>query len=364
MYTVPISFPGLHLSFNVQPELFHIGNFALRWYGLIIAAGLLIALLYNMKRANSFHITVDDFSDVVIFSVIFAIIGARLYYVIFDPNIATDYTSIGDIVQIWNGGLGIYGAIIAAFVTAFIVCRIKKISVGAVFDLAGLGFLIGQAIGRWGNFFNREAFGNETNSLFRMVVDASGKAYHPCFFYESLWCVLGFVLLHTYSKHRKFNGEIFLMYVMWYGFGRFFIESLRTDSLVFGTMKVSMIVAAITFITALTLYIIKASQIKRDGIGGLTEYKSVYGDAMDALRAEEKSALSVFEDEDENIGLENEDDRVTEDDDDDDNEKTSKTKDLELDENKTDDNDEEDEFYKDIEKNLKDGKKDEHTEEK
>lgn len=279
---VPIQFPGLHLSFNVGDSVFTIGDFALRWYGVLIAAGLLLAMLYAMKRSAEWNVSVDDLSDVIIFSIIFGIIGARLYYIIFDPNRSTDFTSFVDWVNIRNGGLGIYGGIIASFLTAFVVCRIKKISVGAVYDLAGLGFLIGQAIGRWGNFFNREAYGAATNLPWRMVVDNTGTAYHPCFLYESLWCILGFVLLHIYSKrHRKFNGEIFLMYVMWYGFGRFFIEGLRTDSLYLGTMKVSQVVAMLSFVTALILTIIRRVQLRDQKRGA--GYQSLYGDTAKAV---------------------------------------------------------------------------------
>ena len=279
---VPIQFPGLHLSFPVGEDVFTIGNFALRWYGVVIAAGLLLGMLYGMKRAKEWHITVDDLSDIIIFSIIFAIIGARLYYVIFDPSRSTDFTSFFDLVNIRNGGLGIYGGIIAAFLTAFVVCRIKKISVGAVFDLASLGFLIGQAIGRWGNFFNREAYGAATNLPWRMVINETGTGYHPCFLYEALWCLLGFVLLHIYSKRRrKFNGEIFLMYVMWYGFGRFFIEGLRTDSLYLGTMKVSQVVAILSFVTALVLIIVRRVQIR--DVKRNADYHSLYADTAQAV---------------------------------------------------------------------------------
>ena len=294
MNNVPITFPGLHLSFPVGQDAFTIGNFSIRWYGILIAIGLLLAMMYGLKRSREWNISADDLSDVIIFSIIFGVIGARLYYIIFDPNRSTDFTSFKDYLQIWNGGLGIYGGIIAAFITAFVVCRIKKISFGAVYDIAALGFLIGQAIGRWGNFFNREAYGAATSLPWRMVVNSTGTGYHPCFFYESLWCILGFVLLHIYSKRRKFNGEIFLLYVMWYGFGRFFIEGLRSDSLYLGTMKVSQVVAMGSFLIALILLITRRLQLRETKTE--KQYQSLYDDAAAAVRETDEELKDEFGD--------------------------------------------------------------------
>jgi phosphatidylglycerol:prolipoprotein diacylglycerol transferase len=313
-----ISFPGLNLwDLPVPINVFQIGSFRVTWYGVLIAAGLLLAMLYGMKRAKDFNITVDDLTDVLIFSLIFAIIGARLYYVVFDPHRATNYTSFLSVVSIWNGGLGIYGGIIFAFITAFIVCKIKKISSGAMFDIAALGFLIGQAIGRWGNFFNQEAYGAPTKlpwgmKIYDYITANAFVTVHPCFLYESLWCVLGFILLHNYSKkYRKFNGEIFLMYVMWYGFGRFFIEGLRTDSLLIGaTIKVSQLVAVVSFIAALVLYIIKRNNLRING--SADEYTSVYDEAAKALIEQdseiEERQHSGLDSEDEDDGEEEDDD--------------------------------------------------------
>jgi phosphatidylglycerol---prolipoprotein diacylglyceryl transferase len=201
-----ISFPGLGLNFHINPTAFKIGSFPIAWYGIIIAVGLLLAMIYGMKRAKEFNVTVDDLSDVIIFSIIFGVIGARLYYVLFyidDTGVNPYFSDPLSIFNLRSGGLAIYGGMLAAFATAFIVCKIKKISVGAVYDIAALGFLIGQAIGRWGNFVNEEAYGSATNLPWRMLISASTDAVHPCFLYESLWCILGFVLLHMYSKHRK-----------------------------------------------------------------------------------------------------------------------------------------------------------------
>lgn len=303
----PISFPGLGLSFNIQPVAFTIGSLVVSWYGIIIAAGLLLAMIYGLKRVSQFKITADDLSDVIIFSIIAGIVGARLYYVLFfsDGSGFNPYFSNPiSMLYIWQGGLGIYGGIIAAFLCAFIVCRVKKISVGAVFDIAALGFLIGQAIGRWGNFVNREAFGAQTSLPWRMVVDSTGTGYSPCFLYESLWCILGFVLLHIYSKRRKFNGEVFLMYLMWYGFGRFFIEALRTDSLMLGNLKISQLVAATLFVVAGGIWAYKRSQARSSS--QQLDYTPVY---EETLAAADKDAEEVYTDED----VEEEDEHGTDD---------------------------------------------------
>lgn len=281
-----VSFPGLGLNFTINRVAFSIGNWSVYWYGIIIVTGLLLALIYGMKRAHSFGITVDDLSDIVIFGIIFGIIGARLYFVLFyvDPTGANPYfADPKSILYIWNGGLGIYGGIISAFLTAFIVCKIKKISSGAVFDIAGLGFLIGQGIGRWGNFINQEAYGGPTNLPWRMTVSSAVSPVHPCFLYESLWCILGFILLHIYSKRRKFNGEIFLMYVCWYAFGRFFIEGLRSDSLMLGNIKISQLVAAILFITAAAVLVYKRLTLKKAVIEENTEYNPLFEETSKAV---------------------------------------------------------------------------------
>jgi len=294
-----ISFPGLGLKFTVNRTAFTIGNYSIAWYGIIISAALLIALIYGMKRAKTFNITVDDLADVVIFSLIFGVIGARLYYCLFyvdsmgtNPYFSSPLTII---TNFRDGGLGIYGGVIASFLTAFIVCKIKKISVGAMFDVASLGFLIGQAIGRWGNFINQEAYGSATNLPWKMVVSSSTDPVHPCFLYESLWCVIGFVLLHIYSRHRKFNGEIFLMYISWYAFGRFFIEGLRSDSLMLGNLKVSQLVAGVFFVAAVSLLVYKRVTVKNAVIQQNAEYESLFDETAKAVGEETAKAEDEYE---------------------------------------------------------------------
>lgn len=288
-----ISFPALGLNLHINRVAFSIGSYPIAWYGIIIAVGLLLALLYGMKVSKRYKITTDDLSDVVIFSIIFGIIGARLYYCLFFVDSYGTNPYFQDplsMIYIWEGGLGIYGGMIAAFITAFVVCKIKKISVGAVFDIASLGFLIGQAIGRWGNFINQEAYGSETTLPWGMQVAYEQNPVHPCFLYESLWCILGFVLLHIYSKHRKFNGEIFLMYISWYAFGRYFIEALRTDSLMIGNLKISQVVAVVLFIASLALLIYKRVKINKENIENSIGYESLFDDTAKAVEADTKQA--------------------------------------------------------------------------
>lgn len=310
-----VSFPGLGLEFHVNRVAFSIGDFNIAWYGILIAAGLLLALIYCMVRAKQFNIAVDDLCDAMVFSLLFGVVGARLYYCIFyvdawgqNPFFSNPLTII---TGIRDGGLGIYGGVIAGFLTAFIFCKIKKISSGAMFDLASFGLLIGQAIGRWGNFVNQEAYGSTTNLPWRMVISAEQNPVHPCFLYESLWCVIGFIILHIYSKRRKFNGEIFLMYISWYAFGRFFIEMLRTDSLMIGNLKVSMVVAAVFFIAAMSLLIYKRIKVKEAIEEQNAEYEPLFEDTARAVDIEtakvEKEYGMSDDDEDENEDIQSND---------------------------------------------------------
>ena len=275
-----ISFPNLGWKFDISSvlvefQLFGI-SFSIKWYGLIIAVGFLVAMIYALKRAKSFDIDPDRMIDVVLVSALFAFLGARLYYVLFSKDLADYLADPVSILQVWNGGLAIYGGVIMAFVTTFWMCRVRKVNVLAMFDMGALGLLIGQGIGRWGNFFNQEAFGSNTNLPWAMtgsIIEYSsynldGTPVHPTFLYESLWCLLGLVILHLVSKKAyKFKGQIFAMYLMWYGVGRFAIESLRTDSLYLGTMKVSQLVAVLSIIGGLSMYFFfknRAAQLPKD----------------------------------------------------------------------------------------------------
>lgn len=259
-----ISFPLFGESFTLNPttgfKLFGT-SFEIAWYGVIIACGFLLAAIYVLRRAPSFGIKRDNVYDMIICAIVAGVIGARLYYVVFNW---TDYFGPDSTLSVFDtrgGGLAIYGGIIGGALAVFIYCKIKKQSVGSFFDLGGLGLLIGQTAGRWGNFINREAFGGETTVPWRMgLTTASGTIYvHPTFFYESLWNLIGLVILHFYSKkHRKYEGQIFLFYAAWYGLGRFFIEGLRTDSLYLGGsgIRVSQLLAAVSFLAAAALLIV------------------------------------------------------------------------------------------------------------
>ena len=255
MYT-EISFPSLGITMN-PPSSFTIGPLTIHLYGIIIAAGLMLAVLYACRRSREFGIKEDDVIDGVLWVTPFAIICARLYYCLFSwDSYADDPISI---LYIWNGGLAIYGGVIGAAIGVIVFCKIKKIKIPALLDLVALGFLIGQAMGRWGNFFNREAFGCRTDSFFRMgllnSITGTVGYFHPTFLYESVWNVLGFVMLHFASKHRQYDGQIALGYAAWYGLGRTFIEGLRTDSLYLGVFRVSQLLAAVTCFAALVVLV-------------------------------------------------------------------------------------------------------------
>lgn len=251
-----ISFPGFGLTLNPSTGFF-IGSYQIRWYGVIIAFGLCLALLYTSRRSKSFGITEDDLLDGVLTVTPFAILCARAYYCVFNWKVfASNPISC---LYIWEGGLAIYGGVIGAVIGIAVLCRIKKLYAPALLDLVSLGFLIGQCIGRWGNFFNREAFGAETECFLRMGLRSESTGlvtyYHPTFFYESVWNLTGFVLLHFLSKRRRYDGQTALQYVAWYGLGRAVIEGLRTDSLYIpGTsIRVSQLLAAVSCVLALAV---------------------------------------------------------------------------------------------------------------
>ena len=253
-----IFFPSLGLELN-PPSYFSIGPLTIHFYGVIIALGLVLAVVYGMRRSKRFGFTDDDILDGVLWIVPFAILCARLYYCIFEWDNYKDNPI--SILYIWEGGLAIYGGVIGAAIGIIVYTRIKKLNLGALLDLVSLGFLIGQSIGRWGNFMNREAFGAATESFLRMGLmnsrTGSFEYYHPTFLYESVWNAVGFVLLHKLSSKRQYDGQIALGYVAWYGLGRAFIEGLRTDSLYLGPFRVSQLLAAISCVAAVVVLAIQ-----------------------------------------------------------------------------------------------------------
>ena len=246
-----ISFPGLGIQWN-PARSFTLGPVAIHIYGILIAVGLMLAFVYAWKRCKEFGIQDNDLTDGILWIVPLSVVCARLYYCVFEwEQYIKDPVSI---LYIWNGGLAIYGGVLGALLGVTIFCKFKKIKLPALLDLVALGFLIGQCIGRWGNFFNREAFGSETDWWLKMGLmnTYTGKVeyHHPTFLYESLWNLAGFVLLHFLSKRRKYDGQIALGYVAWYGLGRTFIEALRTDSLMWGPFRVSQVLAAVSCLAA------------------------------------------------------------------------------------------------------------------
>lgn len=269
-----ISFPGLGIDeFTVDNVAFKLGeNFPVYWYGVIITLGIVSAFLYAAYRGYFEKITVDDLIDVGLWTVILGVVGARLYYVLtslerYIPKPFDFGQFIKNIFNLRNGGLAIYGGIICGILGIVIATKIKKMNTIKLMDMAGPGVMLAQSIGRWGNFFNGEAHGCvvlENNPLYfiRMGLlpnedsDFTTYYYHPTFLYESLWNILGFVIINLFYKKKKFNGQIACMYLSWYGFGRMFIEGLRTDSLYVGPFRISQLVGAVCFVVFGTLLIV------------------------------------------------------------------------------------------------------------
>ena len=251
-----ISFPSFGIDIDPVRE-FSVGPLSVHMYGVVIALGLVLAAWYATKRVHQFGMTPDHVLDGVLWVTPFAFACARAYYCAFRWDLYADNPI--SVFYIWQGGIAIYGGVLGAVLGIIVFCKIKKISLFASLDIVSLGFLIGQSMGRWGNFFNREAFGAETDSFFRMGLysPATGEItyHHPTFLYESVWNAVGFVVLHFLSKKRQFDGQIALGYVVWYGLGRAWIEGLRTDSLYIpGTsLRVSQVLAAVSCLAAIAV---------------------------------------------------------------------------------------------------------------
>lgn len=258
-----ISFPMLGDWSIDPPYSFNLFGLEIYFYGVIIALGFILAALYCAKRAKEFGLSSDELYELVIWLIPTCIIGARLYYVLFK----LDYfiANPDRIFALRDGGLAIYGGIISGIIVGIIWCRSKRIRVFAVADLTAFGLLIGQSVGRWGNFINREAFGAQTEIFCRMGLTVPGFEtlyVHPTFLYESLWNLLGLIVLHIWSKKgkRKYDGQVFWLYILWYGLGRAWIEGLRTDSLYIGStdIRVSQLLAIVSAVVSLAILIINA----------------------------------------------------------------------------------------------------------
>lgn len=249
-----ISFPSLGINVN-PPRAFPLGPLSIKLYGLAIALGLLLAVFYCSRRSKDFGMKEDDLLDGVFWVTPFAIVCARIYYVAFSwSEYAANPISV---LYIWEGGIAIYGGVLGAVLGICVFCKVRKLKLTAVLDLVALGFLIGQSMGRWGNFFNRECFGAPTQWLLRMglynTATGAWEYYHPTFLYESVWNLAGFLLLHVLSKRRRYDGQIALGYAAWYGLGRAIIEGLRMDSLYWGPFRVSQVLAAVSCFCAVSL---------------------------------------------------------------------------------------------------------------
>ena len=267
-----VEFPGLGLRFTVNEVAFSIGNYDIRWYGVIIAVGFFLAMGYAWRSAKKMSIDMDRLIDAVLAGTVGGIVCARLYYVIFYPGDKYWNDPI-QILFIHDGGIAIYGGFIGAMVFGGLVAKWRKLPVPAVLDLASLGFLIGQGVGRWGNFVNQECFGAATTLPWGMLSDNTRAVVpegpvHPCFLYESILCLLGFVLLHFFTrKLRRYDGQTFILYLIGYGAVRFFIEGTRPDSLMLGSFKISQLVAAAGVVAGVGLLLVFRHRKSLSGCG-------------------------------------------------------------------------------------------------
>ena len=298
MTGIDVTIFGIELTLKPIAFTISLGSFHwdVYWYGIIIALGFLLALIYGYTNAKRFNINVDRMLDVILVAVPVAILSARTYYVLFDGE---KLESFGDFFGFGNSsgfaGLAIYGGVIGAFVSGALMCKLRKIKILDMFDLAALGFLIGQGIGRWGNFVNQEAFGTLTGSDWWGMESVRTQAVvgdglvHPCFLYESIWCILGFFVLHKLSKKRTFSGEVALMYCAWYGFGRGFIELLRTDSLMLGSFRVSALLSYLLCIASIVSLVV----LKKKFADENQSYTALFADGDEETEAEEENIEEI-----------------------------------------------------------------------
>ncbi len=274
-----IAFPGLGIDgFNLNPVAFTIFGHDIMWYGIILTLAMVAGFFIAMRNAKIEGIKSEDVMDLAIWIMIFSVVGARLYYVLMTLD---RYDSFLDVIAVWNGGLAVYGGIMGGVLALLVVTKIKKISPIKTMDMIAPGLFLGQCIGRWGNFCNAEAHGVVTELPWRMGIQYAGtsamKYYHPTFLYESLWTLLGFTILMLLYKKKKYDGQHTLFYITWYGFGRFFIEGLRTDSLYIGPLRVSQVVAAICVVVGIVLFIVNGRRARYRALDHVA-YDRVYTD--------------------------------------------------------------------------------------
>ena len=250
---------------TINPVAFQIGSLSVRWYGILIALGIVLAFIVVQREMVKRGMHPDFLTDLLVWAVPISIISARIYYVIFSWDFYKD--NPGQIIQIWEGGIAIHGALIGAFITTYIFTKRRGISFWKTVDIAAPGLLIGQIIGRWGNFMNQEAYGEQVSEHFlntTIIPDwimnqmtINGVTHHPTFLYESMWNLVGLIILLLLRKFSVKRGEMFLFYLTWYSFGRYFIEGMRTDSLMGGTLRTAQVVSVVTIIIAVTFFIIR-----------------------------------------------------------------------------------------------------------
>ena len=317
-----ISFPGLGIEpFHIDKAAFSLFGRDVAWYGILITLGMILAVLYaNYVGVKREKLESDLIIDLALYIIVFGVIGARVYYVIFEwssyvvksgdflQNIAK---TLKNIVSVWNGGLAIYGGIIAGLLTAYIFAKIRKVPFIKLFDILAPTVMIGQIIGRWGNFINMEAHGGSTKLPWRMglLYSRDGSALetgvwdtemyvHPTFLYESLWNLIGFIILHNVYKKKKFDGQMFAMYLIWYGFGRMLIEGLRTDSLYLGPVRISQFVGFVSCVLGIVIFAVHHFRVKK-AAAETVEYTSVYDKlhptAAEAVKEEISETSEVSE---------------------------------------------------------------------
>lgn len=302
-----MGFPGLGIKdFHIDSTAITLGNLEIKWYGLIIVCGMIAAVVYTYLQSHRHGLIFDDLLDIALSSIIPGVIGARLYYVFFDwLSHPEKYGTFYDVIAIWEGGLAIYGGLIFGVIGAIVALKIKKIRIPTMLDCAFPGILLAQSIGRWGNFINMEAYGAETTWFIRMRLSSESNLIatevHPTFLYESLWNLVGFILLTILFKKRKFDGQIFLIAVSWYGLGRFFIEGLRQDSLYIGQFRISQVLAAVLFIGALGLLIYGFIKYRERHVGeciyaeGSKKYDDFMAKGEEEAVAESPSEVAAIE---------------------------------------------------------------------
>lgn len=250
-----ISFPKLNLTFNISPVAFHIGAKEIYWYALIILTGFFAGAAFVSATSEKQGLKKDCVWDISLYGLVFGIICARIYYVLFSLD---EFDSFWDIFKIWNGGLAIYGGIIGALISTAIYCRYKQISFKNTLDVCCPGLFIGQAIGRFGNFVNVEVYGKKTSLPWGMSINGA-SAVHPLFLYESLWNILGFIILIIFRNKKKHNGQVFGFYILWYSFGRLFLEGMRNPSyilyLIPNVLGISQAVAILGIISGVAMIV-------------------------------------------------------------------------------------------------------------